>query len=464
MRFTFGTRDTSEVRAPPANRYTRIREEWESVVARMVCFADDTTLLERETATLGRKQLVTRVLADWKENVHPGKWHYLRVRHSSEVPVVAEVVRRRVCGKRAVVAPEPPSRSLTGRGSTSQYLGVRLRHKQPHPVVMEDHVELLGSILGSCTADTANRLKQARRVWYKIHRQLGRLGFSQRERYRVVAATVEASLFYASETRPFNTREMAEYQRFLNRCLRGVCLSEQFKMRDMKGHITMQDLRKRVGQNTVSTALEMRKLGYLGHMGRYAPDRLERQLAFGQLDIEGGLPRASKKGTTWRTQCCSLLAQLRHFFPESFRDLPWTALAAERDQWRSTVREWLLARQAVDDLHLHANRHALTEERQILQVQAYARLGLSPPTVSAPQFSQASDAAAAGLQAAPRPKRCASEWARQRVACPRCGIQTQRRQLRSHQQFTCPASRVAGTAPSARALQQVQTGWLSGTW
>ena len=105
-------------------------------------------------------------------------------------------------------------------------------------------------------------------------------------------------------------------------------------MRDMKGHITMQDLRKRVGQNTVSTALDLRKLGYLGHMSRYAPDRLERQLAFGQLDIEGGLPRASKQGTTWRTQCRSLLVQLRHFFPESFRDLPWTALAAERDQWR----------------------------------------------------------------------------------------------------------------------------------
>ena len=175
----------------------------------MVCFADDTTLLERETATLGRKQLVTRVLADWKESVHPSKWHHLRVRHSSEVPVVAEVVRRRVGGKRAVVAPVPPSRSLTGRGSTSQYLGVRLRHKQPHPVVMEDHVELLGSILsadGSCTADTANRLKQARKVWFKIHRQLGRLGFSQRERYRVVAAIMEASLFYASETRPLSTR------------------------------------------------------------------------------------------------------------------------------------------------------------------------------------------------------------------------------------------------------------------
>ena len=115
----------------------------------MICFADDTTLLERETATLGRKQLVTRVSADWKENVHPGKWHHLRVRHSSEVPVVAEVVRRRVCGKRAAVTPEPPSRSLTGRGSTSQYLGVRLRHKQPHPVVLEDHVELLGSILSA---------------------------------------------------------------------------------------------------------------------------------------------------------------------------------------------------------------------------------------------------------------------------------------------------------------------------
>ena len=213
----------------------------------------------------------------------------------------------------------------------------------------------------------------------------------------------------------------------------------------------MQDLRKRVGQNTVSTALDLRKLGYLGHMGRCAPDRLERQLAFGRLDIEGGLPRASKQGTTWRTQCCSLLAQLRHFFLESFRDLPWTALAAERDQWRSTVHEWLSARQAVD-----ANRHASTEERRSLQIQAYARLGLSPPTPSAPQFSQASDAAAAGLQAAPRPKRGASEWALQRVTCPRYDIQTQRRQLRSHQQFTCPASRVAGTAPSVRALQQVR--------
>ena len=95
---------------------------------------------------------------------------------------------------------------------------------------MEDHVELLGAILsadGSCAADTANRLKQGRKVWFKIHRQLGRLGFSQHEKYRVVA----------SETRPFNTREMAEYQRFLNRCLRGVCLSEHFKMRDMKGHV-----------------------------------------------------------------------------------------------------------------------------------------------------------------------------------------------------------------------------------
>ena len=51
---TFVTCDTRHL-------YTSIREEWETVVARMVCFADDTTLLERETATLSRKRLVTRV-------------------------------------------------------------------------------------------------------------------------------------------------------------------------------------------------------------------------------------------------------------------------------------------------------------------------------------------------------------------------------------------------------------------
>ena len=54
-----GTSDTSEVRLPPANLYTRIREEWETVVARMVCFADDTTLLERDVFwPIGRKMFI----------------------------------------------------------------------------------------------------------------------------------------------------------------------------------------------------------------------------------------------------------------------------------------------------------------------------------------------------------------------------------------------------------------------
>lgn len=169
----------------------------------------------------------------------------------------------------------------------------------------------------------------------------------------VVRATVEASLYYASETRAFTSREISVYQLFLNRCLRCNWLSVDFKLRDMKGVVTMQDVRVRVGQDTVATSLGQRKIGYIGHIARYPEDRLERQLVFGQIEVEGTLPRSSKMGTTWRSQTRALLQQFMAFAPALWKDKPWQVFAQQKVQWARTTKEWLKARRAVDALHTH---------------------------------------------------------------------------------------------------------------
>ena len=60
----------------------------------------------------------------------------------------------------------------------------------------------------------------------------------------MVQATVEASLLYASETRPYNERELAIYQRFMNRVIRGITLGPKETIMDMKGKQTQTDLRR----------------------------------------------------------------------------------------------------------------------------------------------------------------------------------------------------------------------------
>ena len=137
------------------------------------------------------------------------------------------------------------------------------------PEKWREFVELLGSFLqcdGNTEVDTTKRLVAARKRWYKINRQLPRLGLEPRDKWRVVEATVEATLLYASQTRPMASKEMAMYQSLMNRVLWGVTLSEKYRIRDMKGKETMADLRAKVGAVTVETAVGKRKLGYLGHL------------------------------------------------------------------------------------------------------------------------------------------------------------------------------------------------------
>ena len=82
------------------NNFERIYNEWEAVVVNLACFADDTTQINRESKVRSNRQAITRVLRDWKETVHPGKWQHLRARHSLSSGRERRASRRRRMDRR----------------------------------------------------------------------------------------------------------------------------------------------------------------------------------------------------------------------------------------------------------------------------------------------------------------------------------------------------------------------------
>lgn len=69
-------------------KFRKAAEEAIRVCLKLVGFADDTTLLERQSHYEQRRADLTEDLAAWGETVHPGKWHHLRV--APRVPTRAQ--------------------------------------------------------------------------------------------------------------------------------------------------------------------------------------------------------------------------------------------------------------------------------------------------------------------------------------------------------------------------------------
>ncbi|CAK0849734.1 unnamed protein product, partial [Prorocentrum cordatum] len=324
------------VRSPPAppaalkpmprEAHTRLRDSWDEVLVDLVCFADDTALCGREGSVRERCQATAKVLADWREYVHPDKWHHLRLRHRLDSPVQE--------------APWPRRRHTQKR-------------QTPFRAPYDEHVELLGAWLsadGSGSYDLGRRLKAARKLRYQVYRRLPRLGLTQRDKGRVFCTTVVASLLYASETR----------------CVRGLTLSEHFRIRDMKGRFTMADLRKRAGVPSIPRLLGKRKLGYLGHLARYPASRIEQRVAFGVLE-----PEERAEG--------------------------WLAVAQRRDRWRELVSKWEEQAVVKEESDCHAVRHAARDAQAAADIPA----PLLPPAAPVRRRLRGKQSPAAALAARP---------------------------------------------------------------
>ena len=98
----------------------------------------------------------------------------------------------------------------------------------------------------------------------------------------VFVATVLSTLLYGAETWAVKATQTRRIQNFLNRCIRYIIgVSRQVQWRE---RITTEQLTFKFGMTEeASVLLALRRLRWLGHVGRMTDDRLLKQILFGEL-------------------------------------------------------------------------------------------------------------------------------------------------------------------------------------
>ena len=261
----------------------------------LVCFADDGTLLARGHNYAELEALLCQTLADWKETVKPQK----------------------------------TKRLMIGRSSRE------LDHS------FADSAKLLGSWFqdtGSYQLEDDKRLERARAVWRSLYFQLPRFGVSVKIKGRVVQAAVVMSSLYSTESRIVPGKTIRKWQTFLNTVARGITGR---RLRDMQGQLTMADVRREAGLDSISTYISVGQLRYLGHIARLPSDRLEKILLFSWLPQESTLP-ASKVAPSTRRHLWQLLKNAMEVSQVDSWEARWMDIASAEGGavWSRIVHKW----------------------------------------------------------------------------------------------------------------------------
>ncbi|CAK0831872.1 unnamed protein product, partial [Prorocentrum cordatum] len=299
----------------------RVLESAELLRAMPVCFADDTSLLHREDFRAQILELTTRVLAVFGETVHPGK-------------------------------------------TESVAFG---RHTPGEPPIPDDCVraaKLLGSwfdSLNDMADDSYHRLEKAKRIWWRLYKQLPRLRLSTKHVRQVLQSSVVGSLLYACETRAFSQRELDQYQVFLDRVVRNATHT---KMTDMKGTRTMTDVRKGFGIDSVRIMVGSRQLRYAGHGARLPESRTERRALW--VWLVPGAETTSGSQKTIRGQWWARIQELCAL--EGVLASQWATLACEGsgtpqkgDRWKAAIKKWVEAQRVKEAADTEEGRRARRE-------------------------------------------------------------------------------------------------------
>ena len=174
----------------------------------------------------------------WGAQVRPNKWQHLRA-------------RRQPAKREEELGATPPS----CRNQKPSW-----RHKAHKGAKWDDDIEILGSWVqcnGENDKDITERLRKARKVWYHLCNYIPGLKVSRSQRRNVFQATVLASLLYGCEVQGFSKKQVGVLRRFINRCLRGLTGT---KCGDMKGKLTITDVRRSLQMRDIETIIASRTL------------------------------------------------------------------------------------------------------------------------------------------------------------------------------------------------------------
>ena len=157
---------------------------WQEIELDLLCFADDTNMLHRESVAARRRTSLTKHMEQWGATVHPDKWQHLRCRRS---PSLRELDKGKI----------PESIPLNPEEEA-------LRDEN---MEWDTAIEMVGSWLaenGDNTRDLSERLRKARKVWYILCKQLPGLRLNHSWSIKLWQSTVMACLLYGCEVQFFS--------------------------------------------------------------------------------------------------------------------------------------------------------------------------------------------------------------------------------------------------------------------
>ena len=164
------------------------------------------------------------------------------------------------------------------------------------PQTLNTEAKLLGAWIthdASQSVDTAKRTQRAKQLWSKLWKQAHRLTLPAKTLGKLFESAVMSTMLYSAECRAFTKQEIKRMQTFVNHCTLGMLNVRQRRMHDEE--VTMVDLRRRLGIPSVTVAIGVRQLRWLGHVARLPDERLEKQALWLWREHHGPGRRSRRK-------------------------------------------------------------------------------------------------------------------------------------------------------------------------
>lgn len=209
---------------------------------------------------------------------------------------------------------------------------------QGQPLKWVEQFKYLGSQFhqnGSLTPEIKYRIQLAATAFQRLHHPFFKQQHIRlRTRMQAFDSLVTSVLLYGSESWAFTADTLRPLRVFHHRCLRmmiGVTLRHRMEN---------TELYRRCHTTDIATQIQARQLGWLGHLGRMADDRLAKQVLYSTMSGEDRRRRRGSPGASLRDGYTKLLAARvpNRFLRREYSMNNWLKACQDRRVWQDITK------------------------------------------------------------------------------------------------------------------------------
>ena len=154
---------------------------------------------------------------------------------------------------------------------------------------------------------------------------------------RLFKASAVASLLYGTEVRGISKKQIQRMQTFVNRCERRLYFGPMGGLREMKGNVTQQDIRVKLGTLSVQLEIDDRTLRYVGHICRLPEDRWESKVLRGLVEDSEREGTKTYGSDLWWDRIRKLVKDV---MVDTAPGSKWYEVAKHKGRWRKLRYDW----------------------------------------------------------------------------------------------------------------------------